>query len=105
MTHVRVNGLTLASAAMLALAGLAGCSKSPPEQAGNETEYNVAGGNAAAPSVVQPPVENAAENVAAADPLPPEKPVPVDQQTLDDASATGMTSHVARGEEPAAPAQ
>jgi len=60
---------------------------------------------AAAPyPVVQVPVENAAENVAAVDPLPPEKPVPVDQQTLDDASATGMTSHVARGEEPT-PAQ
>ena len=102
------KGLILASAAMLAMAGLAGCSKAPPEEATNEAEYNVAAGNAATSApVVQVPVDNAAENVAenAADPLPPEKPVPVDQQTLDDASATGMTSHVARDQEPGAPAQ
>jgi hypothetical protein len=107
MTELRRGGLILASAALLAMAGLAGCSKAPPEEATNEVEHNVASGNAAAPApVVQVPVENAAENVAATDPLPPEKPVPVDQQTLDDASATGMTSHVARDEEPgAAPAQ
>jgi len=105
MSDVRVKRLILAAVAGVALAGLAGCSKSPPEQATNEVEYNVASGNAATPPpVVQVPVENAAENVAAVDPLPPEKPVPVDQQTLDDASATGMTSHVARGEEPT-PAQ
>src|SRR5579862_5039453 len=98
MTQFNGKRLILASAAMLALAGLAGCSKAPPEQATNEVENDVAVGNNAAPPVpaVQVPVENAAENVAAADPLPPEKPVPVDQQTLDDASATGMTSHVAR---------
>jgi hypothetical protein len=102
MIEVRLNRLVLASAAMLAIAGLAGCSKSPPEEATNEVEYNVAAGNAAAaPPVVQVPVENAAENAAAVDPLPPEKPVPVDQQTLDDASASGMTSHVARDQEPA----
>lgn len=106
MKYVSVKRLILASAVGLSLAGLAGCSKSPPEQATNEVEDNVAasGNVATPPPVVQVPVENAAENVAAVDPLPPEKPVPVDQQTLDDASATGMTSHVARGEEPA-PAQ
>jgi hypothetical protein len=105
MTDLRMKRMMLASAAMLAMAGLAGCSKAPPEEATNEVEYNVAAGNAAAPApIVQVPVENAAENVAEADPLPPEKPVPVDQQTLDDASATGMTSHVARDQEPA-PAQ
>jgi hypothetical protein len=107
MTHMRIKGLILASAAVVAMAGLAGCSKAPPEQATNEAESNVAAGNAAPPPpVVQVPVENAAENLAAADPLPPVKPVPVDQQVLDDASATGMTSHVARGEEPGStPAQ
>jgi hypothetical protein len=104
MSDVSMKRLILASAVLAAVAGLAGCSKSPPEQATNEVEYNTAGGNAATPPpVVQVPVENAAENVAAVDPLPPEKPVPVDQQTMDDASATGMTSHVARGEEPAPP--
>ena len=106
MTDVRTRGLILASAALLTVAGLAGCSKAPPEEAANEAEYNVAADKAATPPpVVQVPVENAAENVADADPLPPEAPVPVDQQTLDDASATGMTSHVARDQEPGAPAQ
>ncbi len=106
MTETRTKGLILASAAILALAGLAGCSKAPSEAATNEVEYNVAGGNVVAPApVAAPPVTNLAENVSDADPLPPEKPVPVDQQTLDDASATGMTSHVARDQEPAPPAQ
>ncbi len=109
MTELRSKRLILAPAVMLAMAGLACCSKQAPEAATNEVEYNVAGGNAVAPApVVQAPVDNAAENVAenASDPLPPEKPVPVDQQTLDDASATGMTSHVARDQDPgSAPAQ
>src|SRR3982750_3721975 len=103
MTQVRIKRLILASAAVLATAGLAGCSKSPTEEATNQAEYNAAAGKAAPPpAVVQVPVENADENVDADDPLPPEKPVPVDQQTLDDASATGMTSHVARDQEPGA---
>ena len=109
MTDLRMKRMMLASAAMLAVAGLGGCSKAPTEEATNEVEYNVASGNDAPPApLVQVPVDNATENVAenAADPIPPEKPVPVDQQTLDDASATGMTSHVARDQEPgAAPAQ
>jgi hypothetical protein len=104
VTLRKAKGLILASAAVLAMAGLAGCSQSPSEQATNEVDQNVAGGNQAAPAVAPAPVDNLAENVTenAADPLPPEKPVPVDQQTLDDASATGMTSHVARDQEPGA---
>jgi hypothetical protein len=108
MTQANGKRLILASAGLLILAGLPGCAKAPPEEATNEVESNVASdSNTAAPApVVQVPVENAAENVAAADPLPAEKPVPVDQQTLDDASATGMTSHVARDQDPgSAPAQ
>lgn len=108
MTLFKGKGLILASAAVLAMVGLAGCSKAPAEQATNEVEYDVAAGNEAAPAAAPVPVENVVENVTenAADPLPPEKPVPVDQQTLDDASATGMTSHVARDQEPGStPAQ
>ena len=108
MTQFNGKRLILVSAAMLALAGLVGCAKPAPEEATNEVEPDVvSSSNTAAPApAVQVPVENAAENVAAVDPLPPEKPVPVDQQTLDDASATGMTSHVARDQDPgSSPAQ
>jgi hypothetical protein len=37
------------------------------------------------------------ENVA----VPAEKPIATDQQMMDDASASGMTSHVSRDEGPA----
>jgi hypothetical protein len=37
------------------------------------------------------------ENIA----VPAEKPIAADQQMMDDASATGMTSHVSRDEAPA----
>ena len=105
MTQVRMKQWIQVSGTLLLLAAVAGCSSSSPQEASNEVEYNVASGKVAAPPPVPvTPVENAAENVAAVDPLPPEKPVPVDQQTLDDASATDMTSHVARDQEPA-PAQ
>jgi hypothetical protein len=106
MTKMRRNGLILASTAMLALAGLAGCSQSKSEEATTKQVEEEAPANVVAPPPeVAPPVSNLAENASEAEPLPPEKPVPVDQQTLDDASATGMTSHVARDqEEPAPPA-
>jgi hypothetical protein len=88
------------AAAIAAMVGLAGCSRSQPEEATNEVETNTAT-NIAAPAVPTP-VANLAENVTvnASEALPPEKPVPVDQQTLDDASATGMTSHVSRDQDP-----
>ena len=109
MTLLKGKGLILASAVALAMPGLAGCSKAPAEaEATNDVEYDVASDNEAAPVAAPGPVENITENAAenAADPLPPEKPMTVDQQTLDDASATGMTSHVARDQDPGpAPAQ
>jgi hypothetical protein len=100
MTAMRTRGLILTSAAMLALAALAGCSQSQPEATTNEVVENTTATNVAAPArVVSPPVTNLAENASDAVPVPPDKPVPVDQQTLDDASATGMTSHVSRDQE------
>jgi hypothetical protein len=103
MNEMKTKGLILTSAAMLAVAALVGCSQSQPEAATNEVEENTVANVAAPAPVVAPPVENLAENASDAVPVPPEKPVPVDQQTLDDASATGMTSHVSRDQEAAPP--
>jgi hypothetical protein len=90
--------LILAAAGVAALAGLGGCSGSEPEPPTNNVEQAAPAPQAAAPKpVVTPPAENATEPVA----VPAEKPVAADQQMMEDASATGMTSHVSRDEQPA----
>jgi hypothetical protein len=88
--------LVLAAATALALAG---CSGEQPEATTNHAVKEAPAPQAvAAPKpVVAPPAENASEAVAP----PAEKPVAADQQMMDDASATGMTSHVSRDQEPA----
>lgn len=91
----------LVAAAML-LPALAGCSQSTPEEqpvaAAAENELTVTDGAAdenmtavANMDEVAAPATNAAEEIP---PPPPERTV--DQQMLDDASATGMTSRVQR---------
>lgn len=88
---------------LLALAALAGCDKSAPDQpvasdnaAVSETNV-VEAANTAAPAAAatQAVTTNASEAVARDVPIPP------DEQTQDDADATGMTSRVTRGEAPA----
>lgn len=51
---------------------------------------------------VAPPITENLSAVAPVEELPPPPPVEPDQQMLDDASATGMTSRSTRGEEKAA---
>ena len=94
--------LPVAAASLLVL-GLSGCSRSEPEPAPTE--------NYADEPVEDPTPEPTAEvtNIAepdtnmaeaeAAPPPPPERSV--DQQMLDDASATGMTARAKRGDDAA----
>ena len=91
---MRTGQLILAAATTLALAG---CSGSEPEAATNNSVKEAPAPQAAAPKpVVTPPAENASEAAA----LPAEMPIAADQQMMDDASVTGMTSHVSRDEAP-----
>lgn len=91
-----------AGGAVLLLGAIAGCSGSDPEPAPIE--------NSAFDEEAPPPAEPAAEPsfepapvvadnsaaVAPAEELPPPPPIEPDQQVLDDASATGMTSRTTR---------
>lgn len=96
--------LPVAAASLLVL-GLSGCSRSEPEPAPTE--------NYADAPVEEPTPEPTAEaaniaepdtNMAEAEPAPPPPPEPsVDQQMLDDASATGMTARAKRGDDAAPP--
>ena len=88
---------------LLALAALAGCDKSPSDQPvasenGGVPETNVVEPvNAATPAATTRAVTSNASEAAVAR----EAPTPPDEQTQDDADATGMTSRVTRGEAPA----
>ncbi|MGN7158462.1 hypothetical protein [Sphingomonas sp. SAFR-052] len=97
----------LAGSGLLLATGLAACSnenvdeapiensafdeESPPPTPLPEENYEAA-----------PPVTKNLSAVAPAEELPPPPPIEPDQQVLDDASATGMTSRSTRGEEKAA---
>ena len=94
--------LVRGAVALLALVALAGCDKSTPDRPvasenGAVPETNVTEpANGATPAVPTHSVtSNATEAVAREAPLPP------DEQTQDDADATGMTARVNRGEAPA----
>ena len=94
--------LVRGAAVLLGLTALAGCEKSPPDQpvanengAVPETNVTEATNTAAPTAPTQSVTTNATEAVARDAPLPP------DEQTQDDADATGMTSRVNRGEAPA----
>ncbi|MEO9130020.1 MAG: hypothetical protein ABI240_02300 [Sphingomonas sp.] len=99
MTKTMVRG----AAALLVLTALAGCDKAAPDQP-------VASENGAVPetNVVEPineatpaAVTHAATSNASEAAVVREAPIPPDEQTQDDADATGMTSRVNRGEVPA----
>ncbi|WP_230483070.1 hypothetical protein [Sphingomonas sp. Leaf21] len=96
--HKRTKALL---AAGLLLPALAGCSRSEPEEQPTTTVENDAGVVETAPVEEPTPVmtndaEPAPINMAA-DTVPPPPPErTVDQQMLDDASATGMTARVQR---------
>jgi PBP1b-binding outer membrane lipoprotein LpoB len=95
---------TAIAGGLLAAMALAGCSRSEPEQ--QPTDVNMVEDTgvteseaAAATPVEAAPVEVAPPAPAVVEP-PREKPVAPDEQMLDDADATGMTSRVTRDEEP-----
>ncbi|WP_200911206.1 hypothetical protein [Sphingomonas sp. Leaf62] len=101
------RAMLLAGSGLLLTAGLAACSNDNVDEAPIE---NSAFDEEAPPptplpeenyEVAPPKMENLSA-VAPAEELPPPPPIEPDQQVLDDASATGMTSRSTRGEEKAA---
>jgi hypothetical protein len=101
------RAMLLAGSGLLLATGVAGCSGSEPEDAPIE---NSAFDEEAPPPTplpeenyeAAPPVTENLSAVAPAEELPPPPPIEPDQQVLDDASATGMTSRSTRGEQKAA---
>ena len=94
---------TAIAGGLLAAMALAGCSRSEPEQP--PTDTNMVDDTGVTESEAAPaPVEAASVEVAPAAPAvaepPREKPIAPDEQMLDDADATGMTSRVTRDEVP-----
>jgi hypothetical protein len=95
--------LVRGAAVLLALTALAGCDKSAPDhpvasENGAVPETNVVEAtNAAAPAAATHAATSNTSEAAVAR----EAPTPPDEQTQDDADATGMTSRVNRGETPA----
>lgn len=93
----------LAGSGLLLATGVAGCSDKAPEDAPIE---NSAFNEEAPPPTplpeanfeAAPPVTENLSAAAPAEVLPPPPPVEPDQQVLDDASATGMTSRSTRGQ-------
>ncbi|WP_082458333.1 hypothetical protein [Sphingomonas sp. Leaf10] len=93
----------LAGSGLLLATGLAACSNDNVDEAPIE---NSAFDEEAPPPTplpednyeAAPPVTENLSAVAPAEELPPPPPIEPDQQVLDDASATGMTSRSTRGE-------
>jgi hypothetical protein len=90
--------LVALAAGMLVMTGLAGCSSSDNEPAAANSAEVAVPDNAPAPTPPAPEVENTTENMSNAAEIPPEKPIAANEQMMDDASATGMTSRVSRDE-------
>ncbi len=94
---------TVIAGGLLAAMAMAGCSRSEPEQPPTDTnmveDTGVTETEAAPAPVEAAPVEVAPPAPAVVEP-PAEKPVAPDEQMLDDADATGMTSRVTRDEVP-----
>lgn len=103
MTRMTWGQAILAIAGAITLGGLAGCSSQEPEAPTNNSQQEAPAPQAASPEpAVTPPAENASEPepaAPAAKPLPAAKPITAEEQMMDDASATGMTSHVSRGQD------
>ncbi len=99
----RMRGMMLGGALLLAT-GLGACS-SDPEPDSAPIENSAFDEEAPPPSPeptfepAPPPVVENLSAVAPADDLPPPPPIAPDEQVLDDASATGMTSRSTRGEQ------
>ncbi|WP_200909435.1 MULTISPECIES: hypothetical protein [unclassified Sphingomonas] len=101
------RAMLLAGSGLLLTAGLAACSNDNVDEAPIE---NSAFDEEAPPPTplpeenyeAAPPVMENLSAVAPAEELPPPPPIEPDQQVLDDASATGMTSRSSRGEDKAA---
>ncbi len=105
MMTKRLRGMLVAGGALLLGTGLAGCSNDAPDTAPIENsafdedsappaEPNAEASFEPAPAVIDEPSANA----AIVEELPPPPPVAPDQQVLDDASATGMTSRSTRAD-------
>ena len=99
MTKTMLRG----AAALLVLTALAGCDKSAPDQPVANENGAVPETNVAEPADAATPANTthaATTNASEAAEIR-EAPTPPDEQTQDDADATGMTSRVNRGEAPA----
>lgn len=101
LKRLRPSPLLLASA--LATGALFGCSRAEPEA---ETAAEVAAeptasqpAPAASPPTAEAPAAQASTEANASAEVPPETAVAADEQMMDDASATGMTSRASRDDE------
>ncbi|QNA85277.1 hypothetical protein G4G27_15685 [Sphingomonas sp. So64.6b] len=103
----KANRLLFAATAALLVMGLAACSKSAPE-APPAVNIDTPALNEPAPIPSDvPPLNEATSTIdrnATAEAPATEPATPPDEQMMDDASATGMTSRSARGEQAADPA-
>ncbi len=101
------RAMLLAGSGLLLATGLAACSNDNVDEA--PIENSAFDEDAPPPTPLPeenyeaaPPVTENLSAVAPAEELPPPPPIEPDQQVLDDASATGMTSRSTRGEQQAA---
>lgn len=101
------RAMLLAGSGLLLATGLAACSNDNVDEA--PIENSAFDEDAPPPTPLPeenyeaaPPVTENLSAVAPAEDLPPPPPIEPDQQVLDDASATGMTSRSTRGEQQAA---
>jgi hypothetical protein len=94
-----IRHLTLIVLGGALIAGTTACSRDPEpapveNSAGDQAPRDTPTPDAT-PTPVAEPTTEASTNVAA----PPATPVAPDEQMLDDATATGMTSHASRGDD------
>ena len=101
----RNRPLLLATAAALLASTLGACSREKPEEAPTDTMVNSSDEPVTVsepdpvPVATPAPIETPVADTNSSAELDPEPITPPDEQMLDDASATGMTSRATRGEQ------